>query len=300
MSDAKDVAPALPEARPACERLLAQADAYLQWWTVYVEPAFRKLNRLLHATDRLGRYSPLTETQESRELRVRILKAWEGQRESKIPERPVVHDLLPYLHGSIWNFGDRGETESAEDWRFMEEMIRLENFLSIQDERLCTEKFVEAAGVIRKRCEALRSRLIERLDSDSGDGEKTPEDLAAAEAASMAGANPRDGQRGAVESVTARRATPGRFHEEIPLPASYSDRAMFERDRWIYEKRQAGMKNPQVIEELQEICAERGWDPITTNEAVRRAVSRYCHGTGDPLLVDKGGRPRTRNRKTPK
>lgn len=73
----------------------------------------------------------------------------------------------------------------------------------------------------------------------------------------------------------------------------YDDFSLEQRDKWIYEKRKAKKRNPQIIEELGRIFAEKSWEPITTNQAIRDAVNRYIRNTGAPALPNsKGGRPK--------
>lgn len=76
----------------------------------------------------------------------------------------------------------------------------------------------------------------------------------------------------------------------------YIRSALGQRDQFVYEKRNCGMRNPQVIAELEKIFSVKGWELLTTPQGIRDAVKRWCINTGaSPISNVVGGRPKSRN-----
>ncbi len=91
--------------------------------------------------------------------------------------------------------------------------------------------------------------------------------------------------RGDIDLSMRERLTEAEVKEWLDSPIG-------QRDKWIYEKRKKGVKNQQVIEELEKVFAKKMWSPIATTQGIRDSVSRYRYFTGEPELPNrKGGRP---------
>ncbi|MEM9368520.1 MAG: hypothetical protein AAGD07_21200 [Planctomycetota bacterium] len=103
-----------------------------------------------------------------------------------------------------------------------------------------------------------------------------------------------------VDDLRSRTNEPGESTEDdspAEIDVEYVASPTGQRDKWIYEKREAGSKNPEVIEELSKIFASRGWEHLTTTKSISSAVNRWVQRAGaKPLKPDKGGRPRKQNR----
>lgn len=81
-------------------------------------------------------------------------------------------------------------------------------------------------------------------------------------------------------STPVPKITPPQTPPVEKAPPGYPDPKMEERDRWIYEKRKAGVSNPKLITQLAEIFVAHDWYHITTDEGIRKAVKRYIERTG--------------------
>jgi hypothetical protein len=57
------------------------------------------------------------------------------------------------------------------------------------------------------------------------------------------------------------------------------------RDAWMYEQKRAGQTHPQIRTALAKEHPE--WDSLDKDQAVGRAIDRYCERKGLPLLRRK-------------
>lgn len=72
---------------------------------------------------------------------------------------------------------------------------------------------------------------------------------------------------------------------DYPTPDNY------ERDRWVYEQRQAGRTIPEIQEGL---SAKHGWEPLYSPNGIREAVKRYANHLGVSPPKARSGKPRRR------
>jgi hypothetical protein len=55
------------------------------------------------------------------------------------------------------------------------------------------------------------------------------------------------------------------------------------RDAWLYDGYVAGRKHSVTLEELKSLCSERGWYPLDSGAAIRRAVIQAARRWGIPV-----------------
>ncbi len=93
----------------------------------------------------------------------------------------------------------------------------------------------------------------------------------------------------AIDAVSAER------HESSgairPLHYTYPPN-MRDRDKFIYESVDSGLTKPAIIADLERICSQKCWDPISTADGIRDAADRYAEKLNLPKIRRRGGRPR--------
>ena len=65
------------------------------------------------------------------------------------------------------------------------------------------------------------------------------------------------------------------------------------RDKWIYEQREAGATNGDIVKKLRAIFTKRKWELISERHIVN-AVKRHCDVIGETFVPGRPGRPSAR------
>jgi hypothetical protein len=74
--------------------------------------------------------------------------------------------------------------------------------------------------------------------------------------------------------------------------ATYPTPENYERDKWIYEQREAKRTIADIRSDLE--TNTHGWEPLYSDNGIREAVARYAKHSGLPRPKGRPGKPRGR------
>lgn len=81
------------------------------------------------------------------------------------------------------------------------------------------------------------------------------------------------------------------IQETLP-EEQYPDPDNQERNHWLYQRRKAGATSTSIFDELERLCPDKEWNPITTVPAITNAVNMHAEWLGVDPPKGKSGRPK--------